>query len=145
MINIEHGAFLYSSKGTAGIIRGGKYLTMLIVNNELLLYCGLLPDENVEIPHGVTYLDENLFNGARYVEKITVPSSVVKIGMYAFYAPNLTECYIASPEPPALAKGSQLFGNAIQKIYVPIDAVNKYKTATNWTVWADKIEGYEFN
>ena len=145
VVNIERDAFVHSSRGTAGIIRGGKNLTMLIVNNELLLYCGLLPDKHVEIPNGVTYLDTSLFNNTRYIEKITVPSSVVEIGRYAFYAPNLTECYMASPEPPAVNKGSQLFGDAIQKIYVPIDAVNKYKTATNWTVWADKIEGYEFN
>jgi hypothetical protein len=42
--------------------------------------------------------------------------------------------------------GSNVFSNAPEncKIYVPMESVDAYKGATNWSSYANYIEGYNF-
>ena len=42
--------------------------------------------------------------------------------------------------------GSQMFYNNAsgRKIYVPYFKTSAYKSATNWSLYADDIEGYNF-
>lgn len=82
---------------------------------------------------------------------MTIPTSVKTIGGYAFSA-NIENIYLRSTTPPAI---DELFafnhfswvdenGDTLYQIlYVPKDALNEYKTADNWTDYADRIQGYE--
>lgn len=47
--------------------------------------------------------------------------------------------YVTQTVPPSLGSGD--LGNILDAIHVPTASVNAYKTATNWSAYADKIVG----
>jgi hypothetical protein len=56
---------------------------------------------------------------------------------------SLKSCYCAAKTPPTL--GSNVFSNSgITNIYVPTASVSAYKSASGWSDYASKIQGYSF-
>lgn len=107
----------------------------------------------------------NLYGGGcEEIKRIEIPSTVVSIGMYAFFA-----CYnlknlifpksvrslghmscisqrkvtMLSEDPPSLVPSSDgeysVFGTTVQ-IIVPVGCGGVYKAAEGWSTYADKIE-----
>lgn len=68
---------------------------------------------------------------------VTIPDSITNIGTNAFNeCTNLTNMYMYSPTPPTLG-GAAI--PATTTIHVPIGSGDVYKSATNWSSFADKI------
>ena len=119
---------------------------------------------NINIPNGITSIGNYTFQTCRSLTSITIPSSVTEIGYYAFQmcisltsielpsgvtsigdnvfnaCNSLSNVTVLATTPPTL--GSSVFDNNAsgRKIYVPSDSVNAYKTATNWSDYADIIQ-----
>lgn len=116
------------------------------------------------IPDGITQLSGALCSSSR-LNELVIPNSVTKIGgsiardcynlkkiyigsgmtdmNYGYIFTNiifLEEVHIAAITPPTLHSGAF---SAVAKftgtIYVPAESVEAYKTATNWSAYADKI------
>ena len=83
---------------------------------------------------GISALGRNL-----RLTSITIPSSVTNIYNYAFNGcTSLTSITSLATTPPTL--GAVVFFNTNNcPIYVPAASVNAYKTATNWSEYADRI------
>ena len=63
------------------------------------------------------------------------------IGMNAFYkCPNLSKVIIDNETPPARSNGAFASCSSDLAFYVPDSAVEAYKTATNWSTYADRIK-----
>ena len=116
---------------------------------------------SITIPDNVTYIGSNAFSGCSGLTSVTIPDSVTSIGEYAFSGcSSLTSVTIgnsvtsiideafqncnklktirmSATNPPAL--GSNAFDTSIEKIIVPKSAINKYKSAAGWSIYADKI------
>lgn len=93
------------------------------------------------IPSNVTVIGASAFAFAGLIE-ITIPENVTSIGAQAFRGcSQLNRVYLKSTTPPVLAN-SNAFQNAYNnmKIYVPQGSLEAYKTADNWTVYADKMQ-----
>ena len=93
------------------------------------------------IPSNVTAIGASAFTYAGLIE-ITIPENVTSIGAQAFRGcSQLNRVYLTSTTPPVLAN-SNAFQNAYDnmKIYVPQGSLEAYKTADNWTVYADKMQ-----
>ena len=72
------------------------------------------------------------------LKSITIPDSVTSIGSYAFDGcAGLKTIRISAINPPAL--GSKVFETSLEKIIVPKSAINAYKSAAGWSIYADKI------
>jgi hypothetical protein len=118
---------------------------------------------HIIIPDGITQLQGGLCTGGRFTE-LVIPNSVTKIQAIARSCYNLKKIYIgsgmtdmnygnifgesifleevhiAAVTPPTLQ--STVFpavAKFIGTIYVPAESVEAYKTATNWSAYADKI------
>ena len=94
----------------------------------------------INIPEGVTSLRQVCFNRCSALESIELPSTVTAIGPSAFqYCTGLTRVSITADTPPSL--GSSAFADclALTGIYVPDESIEAYKTATNWSAYANKI------
>ena len=96
--------------------------------------------EQVELNEGLETIKLNAFNGVRALQTLTIPSTVTSIVNNAFYSsyclPSVT---VLATTPPTLGSGA--FNNSsINKIYVPAESVEAYKSATNWADYASKIE-----
>ena len=66
---------------------------------------------------------------------------VTTIGMNAFYkCPNLSKVIIDNETPPTRSNGAFASCSSDLAFYVPDSAVEAYKTATNWSTYADRIK-----
>ena len=96
---------------------------------------------SVNIPNSVTTIGDNAFRGCNGLTSVTIPNSVTVIGNYAFSGcRGLTSVTIQATIPPTLG-GTSVFNNTNNcPIYVPAESVDAYKTATNWSSLADRIQ-----
>lgn len=99
---------------------------------------------NAMIGNGVTYIDVYAFKRDKNLTDIKIGNSVRGIGSEAFSNcstnTELGGTYtILATTPPKIQ--SSTFGNTkINKIIVPKGRLTAYKSATNWSALADKIE-----
>ena len=99
---------------------------------------------NVTISEGVKRLLSDCFYNTPLNGSVWLPSTITSIGDRAFGSDTAGEgtiiLYINATTPPTL--GTAAFGTSrFMKIVVPDSAVTAYKTATNWSAYADIIIG----
>lgn len=102
--------------------------------------------KKVYIPPAITYLTSGAIGTCYNLKKIIIPSWITIVGTLAFS--QMTGCleYHFQPTVPPTLSGTNAFSgiqtNAV--IYVPYSAdhsiLEAYKTATNWSTYADKIQ-----
>lgn len=119
---------------------------------------------SIAIIKGVTSIEQSAFQGCRSLSYIELPDTVNDIGNYSFYEcksivsvkiPNsVTNIYnqafyfcagvkeyrILATHPPVL-ENSNAFMNMASDciIYVPKGSLEEYKSATNWSTYANKM------
>ena len=101
---------------------------------------------SVNIGDSVTTIGNHAFYRCTSLTSVTIPDSVTTIDGSAFYnCTSLTSVYCKATLPPSLGHTSVFDSNGSGlKIYVPAESVDAYKSATNWSEYADAIEGYDF-
>ena len=129
------------------LLRGVTSITLpdglTSIGDDAFLNCRSLT--SVTIPDSVTSIGEYAFYWCTSLRSITIPDSVTSIGSYAFsYCESLKEVYCNPTTPPATK--SYVFGGYVpeRKIYVPMESVNAYKSASGWSDYASNIVGYNF-
>ena len=130
------------------------------IGNRAFYYCTGLT--SVTLSDNIRSIGENVLAGCRSLTSITIPNSVTSIGVEAFYTcdrltgitiPNsvtyignrafiychkLTKVTVQATTPPSLGSDA-FYDSGIQRIYVPADSLDAYKTADDWKDYADKI------
>lgn len=106
---------------------------------------------SVTLPESLQTIGGAAFSDCRNLKSITLPESLLTIGLCAFNGcANLNTIYIKAIIPPTLDDdhtglgmwSSDWFDSRVGNIYVPVSAVDAYKTA--WTNYATKISEYTF-
>ena len=100
---------------------------------------------SVTIGNSVTTIGESAFRDCSSLTSVTIGDSVTKIGWSAFKkCSSLTSVYCKPITPPD--GDFDMFDNNAsgRKIYVPMESVNKYKSAEGWSDYASDIVGYDF-
>ena len=143
--------------GRALLVDGGKTLLAYAAGNEATSYtipkgvtsidsyafynCSSLT--SIKIPEGVTSIGDSAFASCSSLTSITIPEGVTSIGSYAFAnCHGLTTMRVEATTPPTLSD-TYAISTATTQIQVPMASVEAYKTATNWSNFADIIVGYE--
>ena len=94
----------------------------------------------VTLPDTLKIIGNSAFQYCGALSSITIPSSVTSIGGSAFYGcQSLTSVTILATTPPVLDSDWTFYNTNNYPIYVPAVSVNAYKTATNWSEYADRI------
>ena len=128
-------------------------------------YCTSLT--GITIPNSVTSIESSAFEGCESLTSIIIPDSVVgSIGTYtfnccyslknvtigkgitsiesnAFESCDVTNLSIRSENVPYM-DGDVFYDANVSKIYVPINSLDSYKSATNWSEYADIMVGVVF-
>lgn len=104
--------------------------------------CMNLP--TITLPRTLITIDEDAFNDSG-LATITIPENVEYIGTWAFaFCDNLKEVFCKATTPPTLGATPFLQCPSNLQIYVPAESVDLYKSAQNWSDYADYIVGYDF-
>ena len=107
-------------------------------------FSGCTSLESIEIPDSVTSIGDRAFFGCSSLTSVSIGNSVTSIGDRAFYNCKVVNSYeIHAITPPSL--GASVFNGAEDyKIYVPLESVDAYKQAENWSTYANRIVGVVF-
>ena len=127
-------------KNGMGVIKFGGNVTS--IGEEAFRYCTSLT--SITIPEGVTSIGNGAFANCSALASITIPNSVTLIEYLAFYdCTSLRTVYCKATKVPSYGTVSLSF-LSLNKIYVPMESVDKYKAADGWKDYSDKIVGYNF-
>ena len=97
---------------------------------------------SVSLPSTLTSIGEYAFFYCSSLTSITIPEGVTSIGQSAFNSCiGLTTMRVEAITPPTLWNTGAI-STATTQIQVPMASVEAYKTATNWSYFADIIVGY---
>ena len=86
----------------------------------------------------VEHIPACLCYGMSKLTSITIPNSVTSIGEHAFYmCSGLASITCKATTPPTLGLGNL---SNFTVVYVPVESVEAYKSATSWSDYVDKIQ-----
>ena len=133
-------AFQNCTSLTSATIPNGETM----IGNDLFNGCTGLT--SVTIPDSITVIGWRAFENCSSLTSIIIPDSVTEIGGEVFEnCTSLTEVYCKATTPPS-CEYSMFENNASgRKIYVPMESVKAYKSASVWSYYADAIVGYEYD
>ena len=96
-----------------------------------------LEDSEIEV------IGISAFRSCSALTSVSLPAAT-KIGSYAFNSCSaLTTLYIGTESDTVCTLSStNAIPSSVTDIYVPEALVDSYKTATNWSSFADKIKAY---
>ena len=110
-----------------------------------LAFCGCSNLTSVSIGDSVTTIGHSAFWVCSSLTSVTIPDSVTTIEDRAFDGcSSLTSIY-CKPTTPPTGDSFMFSDNASDRmIYVPMESVSEYKSASYWDDYADAIVGYNF-
>ena len=103
-------------------------------------FWGCISLTNIVIPSSVTTIGISTFARCTSLTNITIPDSVTSMNSFAFERCDNLKTIILFPETPPTLGSTNAIPTTISTIYVQQSSKEAYKTATNWTAFADKIE-----
>ena len=96
---------------------------------------------SITIPNSVTSIGLQAFYRCSGLTSVTIGNSVTSIDGEAFIdCTALTSVTIQATTPPTLSNKNAFDNTNNCPIYVPAESVNAYKTATNWSSLASRIQ-----
>ena len=133
--SIGNSAFSYYSGLTSCTIGSG----ITSISDSAFYECSALI--SINLPNSVSYIGDTAFAFCSGLTSCTIGSGITSIGMYAFnHCSSLTSVTVNSLTPPTLSE-YYVFDNTNDcPIYVPSQSVSAYKSATNWSSYASRIQ-----
>lgn len=138
-------------KGCTKIINYGVYSrnnlisivmpdSITYVGQSAFSFCSKL--ESVTFSKNISSIMSNAFSSCTALTSVVLPDSLTKLQSSAFNGcSKLTVVEMRSVNPPSLASTTFKGCNALTTIKVPSASLNAYKSATNWSAYADKMVG----
>lgn len=98
---------------------------------------------NITIPDSVTSIDRYAFSGCSNLTSVTIGNGVTSVGDRAFISSStnteLGGTYVILATTPPTIQSTTFQVAKINKIIVPKGTLDAYKSATNWSAYADKM------
>ena len=110
------------------------------ISASVFYYCIKLM--SVTLPNNLTYIGNYCFENCHALTSITIPDSVNYIGSSALDIGTSTKkaTITMKPTTPPTISSNTFISSNLNKIIVPVGCGDTYKSATNWSNFADYIE-----
>lgn len=96
---------------------------------------------NIDFSSSLTTIENSAFEYCENIKALVLPKTLTNIGQSVFNACSaVTEITLKMTKVPAYPNGLLEGADALQKIYVPADLVESYKTTAGWSEFAGKFE-----
>ncbi len=106
-----------------------------------------LPGQDVHfrVPEGITCIHDFAFAGRYLYERLSLPTTLQKVGAFAFNRCfDLARTYLFCEEPPVIETSAiDKLDLSLRALYVPKGTKSKYKTTEGWKLYGNSI--YEFD
>lgn len=106
-------------------------------------FSGCADLESIILPEGLTSIGRTCFASTKALKTLTIPSTVTDIGSKLLQNSGVTTLYVMAITPPTIISTTFLNASADLNIYVPAESLEVYKSATNWSAYADRIFAIE--
>ena len=144
--DIQYGAFSNCQQLTSIEIPA----SVTSMEEDVFYNCKMLTSVIFQEECKITNLRQDAFCLCSALTSIEIPASVTSIGKAALKigsATNKATITFKSTTPPSIGSvvsgQTPFYADYLQEIRVPASAVETYKTATNWSTYANYIVGYE--
>lgn len=88
---------------------------------------------SISLPDGITRIEDSTFRACQRIKNFTIPASVTYIGEMAFQdCASLTTLRVQSTEITACSNSFEHIDMQTCTLYVPKDAVEKFRNAEAW-------------
>ena len=96
----------------------------------------------IDIPDTLSTIPESFLYECRCIASVTIPNGVTSIGSYTFYnCYGVAEYHLKPTTPPILSNTNAFEGIPSDcTIYVPKGCLDAYQNATNWSMYASKMQ-----
>lgn len=97
--------------------------------------------KSVDLPNGLTEIGSQTFYDCVSLQSVTIPACVSRLGTKAFNGCySLKEALVLAETPPTCGSDAFTGYDCTYPIYVPSGSVEAYKTASDWSAYADRIQ-----
>lgn len=125
--------------GTSGLTSVTIPASVHAINKSCFAYCVDLA--TVSLPDSLTTIANDAFAGCRDLKALTIPANVTTIGANALNigSASAKATLTMKPATPPTIQANTIGAN-VAKIIVPVNSLDAYKEAPNWSAHADIIE-----
>ena len=93
---------------------------------------------SISLPDSLTSIAINAFEACKAITNLTIPKNVTSIGGASLRnCTNLATLEMKPVSPPSISNSTLQGCGALTEIIVPVGSLDAYKSATNWSVFAD--------
>lgn len=131
------GSYAFANLNSITTLNIGSGMT----NIESSVFPSMIRLTAVTIPNTVTTIGLTAFYNCYSLKTLIIPSSVTRIEGGAFrQCSGLTSVTCLATTPPTMTNNNVFESTNNCPIYVPAQSVNAYKSATNWSTYASRIQ-----
>lgn len=103
-------------------------------------FSGCLSLQSVNLPNSLTTIKGGAFDNCLFLESVIIPSGVTSIETAFSKSYGISELRLMPTTPPTISSSCLSFLRSNGIIYVPAESLEAYKTASNWSAYANKIQ-----
>lgn len=108
------------------------------IGGQAFMNCSSLKDINLR--EGITIMGQGCLRSCTTLQSVILPSTLTSLGRVALYGCTSLQNVICNAIVPPTS-GDKVFDATNNcPIYVPDDSVDAYKSASNWSAYADRIK-----
>lgn len=104
------------------------------------MFNGCTSLQKVKIGSRITGINQRVFQNCSSLESIVIPKNVTALGDYALFGCSSLESIVIENDTNVLTQNyGDCIPNTIEKVILPLNLLENYKTATSWSRISDKM------
>ena len=139
-LDVEEGSPYYHAEGNCIIESATNCISIGCNYSEIPSYAKHIGEgafcnlsfEKFVVPEGIVTIEKDAFNNSFYLKEVTLPSTLTKLDVYAFYACLKLKTLKVKMKSPIAIASDTFTETALENLYVPAGTKELYEAADGW-------------